>query len=93
MTQMDKMLKIMLENKQIKKWSAKDFQSGEWFIGYEASARMSDLVRLYPDLFILERDGKFRILRINWKEKKMIKKIKKELKEKIKGDKNEYGNI
>lgn len=93
MTQMDKMLKIMLENKQIKKWSAKDFQSGEWFIGYEASARMSDLVRLYPDLFILERDGRFRILKINWKEKKMIKEIKKELKEKIKGDKNEYGNI
>lgn len=92
MTQMDKMLKIMLENKQIKKWSAKDFQSGEWFIGYEASARMSDLVRLYPDLFILERDGRFRILKINWKEKKMIKEIKKELK-KIKGDKNEYGNI
>ena len=80
MTQMDKMLKIMLENKQIKKWSAKDFQSGKWFIGYEASARMSDLVRLYPDLFILERDGRFRILRINWKEKKMIKEIKKELK-------------
>lgn len=93
MTQMDKMLKIMLENKQIKKWSAKDFQSGEWFIGYEASARMSDLVRLYPDLFILERDGRFRILKINWKEKKIIKEIKKELKEKIKGDKNEYGNI
>lgn len=92
MTQMDKMLKIMLENKQIKKWSAKDFQSGEWFIGYEASARMSDLVRLYPDLFILEREGRFRILRINWKEKKMIKEIKKELK-KIKGDKNEYGDI
>jgi hypothetical protein len=82
MTQMDKMLKIMLENKQIKKWSAKDFQSGEWFIGYEASARMSDLIRLYPDLFILERDGRFRILKINWKEKKMIKEIKKQLKKK-----------
>ena len=92
-TQYEIILGAMLTNKNKSQWTAKDFQSGEYFVGYEASARMSDLVRLYPDLFILERDGRFRILKINWKEKKMIKEIKKELKEKIKGDKNEYGNI
>lgn len=67
MTQMKKMLRIMLTNKNKKIWEAKDFQQfGEWFIGYEASARMSDLVRIYPDLFIVGKNGRFRTLQINW---------------------------
>lgn len=67
MTQMKKMLRIMLTNKNKKIWEAKDFQQfGEWFIGYEASARMSDLVRIYPDLFIVGKNGRFRTLEINW---------------------------
>ena len=80
MTQCEKILKAMLENKNIKEWNAKDFQSGEYFVGYEASARMSDLTNMYPDLFIIGKQGRFRTLAINWKEKKMIKQIKKELK-------------
>lgn len=67
MTQMKKMLRIMLTNKNKKIWEAKDFQQfGECFIGYEASARMSDLVRIYPDLFIVGKNGRFRTLQINW---------------------------
>lgn len=56
----------MLFNKEKKTWTAKDFQSGINFVGYEASARMSDLMRMYPGLFIIGREDRFRTLRINW---------------------------
>lgn len=68
LTQCDVILKAMLENKDKEVWSAKDFQSGEHFVGYEASARMSDLVRMYPDIFIIGKDGRFRTLSINWEQ-------------------------
>lgn len=61
-----KMLRIMLEHKEHKVWKASDFQSGEFFIGYEATARMSDLMRIYPEQFIVGKDGRFRTLEINW---------------------------
>ena len=61
-----KMLRIMLENKEHKVWKASDFQNGEFFIGYEATARMSDLMRVYPDKFIVGKDGRFRTLELNW---------------------------
>ena len=73
LTQCDMILKSMLENKDKKEWTAKDFQSGKYFVGYEASARMSDLIRIYPDLFIVGRDGRFRTLSINWEQEKEIK--------------------
>lgn len=66
MTQYDIILKAMLENKGKNNWTAKDFQSGKYFVGYEASPRMSELVRMYPDLFEVGRDGRFRTLSINW---------------------------
>lgn len=61
-----KILRIMLEHKEKKVWKASDFQSGEFFIGYEATARMSDLMRIYPDKFIVGKDGRFRTLELNW---------------------------
>lgn len=66
MTQYDIILKAMLENRGKNNWTAKDFQSGKYFVGYEASPRMSELVRMYPDLFEVGRDGRFRTLSINW---------------------------
>lgn len=84
MKQTDKILKAMLENKKVKTWTAKDFQSGKYFVGYEATARMSDLARMYPDLFIIGKEGRFRTLSIDWKNKKQVKQIIKELKERIK---------
>ena len=51
------------------KMKAKDFQAGKYFVGYEASARMSDLVRMYPDLLIIGKEGRFRTLEINWDNK------------------------
>ena len=58
-----------------KKWIASDFQSGKNFVGYEASARMSELVKIYPDLFIVSKVGRFRALEINWEEKEMINEL------------------
>ena len=55
----------MLEHKEKKVWKASDFQSGEFFIGYEATARMSDLMRIYPDKFIIGKDGRFITLELN----------------------------
>lgn len=72
LTQCDVILKAMLENKDIKVWTAKDFQSGKYFVGYEASARMSDLIRFYPNLFIVGKEGRFRTLSINWESKDEI---------------------
>ena len=71
LTQCDVILKAMLENKDKVEWTAKDFQSGKYFVGYEASARMSDLIRMHPDLFIIGKDGRFRTLRINWEEQEI----------------------
>lgn len=75
LTQCDVILKAMIENKGRKDWTAKDFQSGEHFVGYEASARMSDLIRLYPDLLIVGKEGRFRTLSINWNKVELINEI------------------
>ena len=77
LTQCDVILKAMLEKKDKIVWTAKDFQAGEHFVGYEASARMSDLVRMYSDLFIVGKDGRFRTLTINWEQEKEIKELLK----------------
>ena len=79
MTQRDKILKAMLKNKEKEYWTASDFQYGEHFIGYEASARMSELATIYKDILIVGKEGRFRTLSINWKKKRQIKKIKKML--------------
>lgn len=80
MKQCDIILKAMIENKDKEVWKATDFQSGRYFVGYEATARMSDLVRMYPSLFIVGKEGRFRTLQLNWKKnKKLIKELKKEL--------------
>ena len=79
MKQCDKVLKAMLDNPNKKVWYAKDFQHGEYFIGYEASARMSDVTRMYPDIFIVGKDGRFRTLELDWAKEKEIKEIKEML--------------
>lgn len=71
-TQCNLILTAMLENREKTIWTAKDFQSGRYFVGYEATARMSELVNRYPDLFIVGKDGRFRTLSINWENQKLI---------------------
>lgn len=78
MKQCDVILKAMLTNKDVVWWYAKNFQQDPYFVGYEASARMSDLARMYPKILEVGKDGRFRTLRINWKKKREIKKILKE---------------
>lgn len=75
MTQYDVILKAMLKSDRV--WTAKDFQYGDNFVGYEASARMSELVKMYPTLFIVGRDGRFRTLQINKEETELIKELQK----------------
>ena len=77
LTQCDVILKAMLENKDIEVWTAKDFQNGKYFVGYEASARMSDLIRMYPELLIVGKEGRFRTLAIDWEKEKEIEDILK----------------
>ena len=72
-------LKAMLTNKQKETWKATDFQSGEYFVGYEASARMSEIAILYFDFINVAKDGRYRTLSVNWKNKKAIKEMKKTL--------------
>jgi hypothetical protein len=75
LTQCDVILKAMLENKDKIVWTAKDFQAGKYFVGYEASARMSDLTRMYPDLLIVGKEGRFRTLTIDWEKEQEIRDI------------------
>lgn len=74
-TQYEIILGAMLTNKNKSQWTAKDFQSGEYFVGYEASARMSELNKMYPDLFITGKEGRFRTLSIDWTKEKEIKEL------------------
>lgn len=76
LTQCQFILKTMYENKDKKQvWYAKDFQHGKYFVGYEATARMSDLLRMYSQIFIVGKDGRFRTLELNLEEEQFIKNL------------------
>ena len=70
--QQEMILRAMFNRPDKKFWSAKDFMQGEYFVGYEASARMSELLKLYPNALISAKDGRYRILSINWEAKEEI---------------------
>lgn len=77
LTQCDTILKAMLENKKRIWWSAKDFQSKPYFVGYEATARISELVQKYDDLIKVGKDGRFRIISINWDSEDLQEQLKR----------------
>ena len=77
MTQCEVILKAMLENKSKEIWTASDFQSGKYFVGYEASARMSDLKRLHPNVFVIGKMQRFRTLSVNWEAKETQELLKR----------------
>ena len=81
MKQREKLLKIMLDNKEHKVWYAKDFQHGANFIGYEATARMSEIADIYREFVEVGKDGRFRTLSINWEKEEEINKVKELLDE------------
>lgn len=76
MKQYDIILKAMINNKNKKTWTAKDFQKEPYFVGYEASPRMSELKNMYQDLFKVGNEGRFRTLEINWEYENIDKFIK-----------------
>lgn len=65
-TQCETIIQAMLDHPEKEWWYASDFQKAPYFVGYEASARMSDIIREYPNLVDVDKDGRFRILRIRW---------------------------
>ena len=77
MTQCEVILTAMLENKEKEIWTASDFQSGKYFVGYEATARMSDLIRLHPKALIVGKLGRFRTLKLNWEAEETQELIEK----------------
>lgn len=79
LTQCDIILKALLLNKNKKEWKATEFQYDPYFVGYEATARMSELIEKYPNLLIAGKDGRFRTLSINWNNEKEIKEEMKRL--------------
>lgn len=66
MSQYDIIIKAMITNPEKQIWIASDFQKEPYFVGYEASARMSELKDMFEDLFIVGKKGRFRTLSINW---------------------------
>lgn len=78
LTQCDFILTTMLQHREKAYWTAKDFQKPPYFVGYEASARMSDLMRMHPDLLIVGREDRFRTLAINWEKYDELEKLRKE---------------
>lgn len=72
-SQRETILKAMIEKKKKEWWNAKDFQDGKYFVGYEASARMSEMLNL-P--FIKVRFvNRFREISLNWEYKEDILNI------------------
>jgi hypothetical protein len=74
MLQVEKILKVMVREKDSnKKWFyPPDFMGGDLgilFVGYEASARLSELAKDYPDMIESERKGKYFYRRIKWENK------------------------
>ena len=77
-TQCEFILQTMLTHREKAYWTAKDFQHPPFFVGYEASARMSDLMRMHPDLLIVGREDRFRTLAINWEKYDELNRLEKE---------------
>lgn len=76
LTQCQFILDTMYNHRHEKRvWYAKDFQHEPYFVGYEATARMSDLVRMYPHIFIVRKDGRFRTLELNMEQEETIREL------------------
>ncbi len=79
MKQHNIILNAMIKNKDKKSWKASDFMQGEHFVGYEASARMRELAKMYSYILIVGKEGRYRTLSINWeKEKEILNLISEE---------------
>lgn len=67
LTQEQKILAVMLLNSDREWWKASDFMQpglGSYFVGYEASARLSELAAQY-DWVETKKDGRFKLRKLN----------------------------
>lgn len=67
LTQQQKIVAMMCKNDTKMWWLPTDFmrsEAGEFFVGYEASARLSELQRENPQMFESRRAGKYMERRI-----------------------------
>jgi len=69
-TQREKIIRLMLRRRGEQKWfKAQDFmQPGlpeELFVGYEASARLSELAKEYPEFISTQLDGRYHARSLN----------------------------
>ena len=67
----EKIVAIMANNRDREWWFVKDIiNAGEgtdnWYVGYEASARMAELAKKFPDMFETRDDGKYKKRRVRW---------------------------
>jgi hypothetical protein len=71
LTSHQKIVAIMANNKDQEWFFAKDIINqgeGNYYVGYEATARMSELVRKFPNMFESQGVGKYIKRRIRWEE-------------------------
>lgn len=69
LTQQQKIIAHICTNPTKEWWLPQDFmQGGEFFVGYEASARLSELQRENPEMFESRRAGKYMERRIKFEE-------------------------
>lgn len=79
LTTYNRIVAAMLANKDKEWWYATDFMQPKcnfdspFYVGYEASARMSQMMHNYPFMFEVAKDGKYRILRFKFEELESIK--------------------
>lgn len=69
LTQHQKIVAYMCQHPEKQWWLASDFMKpdmGAFFVGYEATARLAELVGDNPDMFDTERQGRFRAVRMKF---------------------------
>jgi hypothetical protein len=69
LTQHQKIVAQMCKYPEKQWWLASDFMKqelGELFVGYEATARLAELIGDNPEMFETERQGRFRAVRMRF---------------------------
>lgn len=69
LTQQERIVAIMCINKTKRWWKPHEIMNagtGDLFIGYEASARLSELASDHPDMIESKREGKFYMRRMRF---------------------------
>ena len=70
MKQSEKVFALMCYNRDTRQWWYPPMfmkeELGNFFVGYEASARLSELASKYPTMVESKKQGKYMLRRIKW---------------------------